>query len=86
MTISLSQLVGKPVRTESGELVGHVREVRAKDHRVDTLICGASGFLQRLSGARTGRRVKWQQVLRVRSKEIICGDRLQRGPSKSGMP
>ena len=83
MTTSLSQLVGKPVRTESGELVGHVREVRAKDDRVDTLICGAGGFLQRLSGARTGRRVKWQQVLRVTSKEIICGESSH---SKSEMP
>ena len=83
MMISLSQLVGKPVRTEGGELVGHVREVRAKDDRVDTLICGASGFLQRLSGARTGRRVKWQQVLRVTSKEIICG---KSSHNKSEMP
>jgi len=74
MTISLSQLVGKPVRTQSGELVGHVREVRAKNDCVDTLICGAGGFLQRLSAARTGRRVKWHQVLRVTSKEIICGE------------
>jgi sporulation protein YlmC with PRC-barrel domain len=72
--IRLSELVGSTVRTESGEVVGQVREVRVKNNRVNTLICGPQGFLQRMGPARSGRRIKWQQVRRVTSNEIICGE------------
>ena len=74
MTLTVSMLVGKTVRTESGELIGTVREVRAKEGRVDTLICGTRGFLQRMSSTLTGRRIKWEQVRRVTAREIICSD------------
>jgi len=72
--IRLSEIVGKAVRTESGELLGRVREVRAKNNRVNELICGPRGFLQRMGPTRVGRRIKWQQVRRVTPNEIICGE------------
>jgi len=74
MIICLSELIGRPVRTGSGKPLGRVHEVRAKDGRVDTLICGTGGFLQRMGFARAGRRVKWQRVRRVAPRGIICSD------------
>jgi sporulation protein YlmC with PRC-barrel domain len=72
--ISVSELVGKTVRTESGKSIGQVREVRAKNNRVDMLICGTKGFMQRIYQANTGRRVKWQKIRRVTCHELICSD------------
>jgi sporulation protein YlmC with PRC-barrel domain len=72
--IRVSELVGKTARSESGELLGQVREVRAKNNRVDTLICGPKGFLQRMGSARMGRRIKWLQVRHITSNEIIFGE------------
>jgi sporulation protein YlmC with PRC-barrel domain len=74
MMLRLSQLAGKQIKTESGKLIGRVHEVRAKDGRIDTLICGAEGFLQRLASTLTGRRVKWEHVRRITPNEIICRD------------
>jgi sporulation protein YlmC with PRC-barrel domain len=72
--IRVSELVGKPVRTESGEKLGRVHEIRVDGNRVDALICGSRGFLQRMGPARAGRRVKWQRVRRVTPREIVCSD------------
>jgi len=73
--IRLSDLHGRRVRRENGEKLGRVYEVHIADSRVTALTCGASGFLQRLTAARSGHRVPWEQVVKVTPKEIIILDK-----------
>jgi sporulation protein YlmC with PRC-barrel domain len=67
----LSDLQGRRVRREDGEVLGRVFVVHATDGRVESLICGARGFLQRLSGSRAGHRVAWDDVVEVTGREIV---------------
>jgi sporulation protein YlmC with PRC-barrel domain len=66
----LSDLEGKVVRRENGEMLGKVFEVRVRAGRVVTLICGAQGFWQRLTASRKGHRVAWTKVQRITEREI----------------
>lgn len=75
-----TDLAGKPVRREDGESLGRVFEIRLRDSQVTALICGSRGFFQRLTGAVSGHRVAWTQVLKVTSTEIVVG-----GPSARRM-
>jgi sporulation protein YlmC with PRC-barrel domain len=68
----LSELIGKQLRDEDGRALGRVVEVRTKDSRVEALICGRWGLLQRLANFRTGSRVAWSQVRRIEGDTIIC--------------
>lgn len=68
--MKLSDLDGKRVRRQSGEILGRVREVRVADAKVVALICGAGGFWQRLGPSRKGRRIAWDKVRRVTDGEI----------------
>jgi sporulation protein YlmC with PRC-barrel domain len=75
MTVRISQLVGKAVRTKDGKHIGHVREIRAKESCIEILVCGPKGWLQRISSFHSGRRVRWDRVLAITSEEIICDDK-----------
>jgi sporulation protein YlmC with PRC-barrel domain len=68
----LSELIGKQLRDEDGTALGRVVEVRTKESRVEALICGRWGLLQRLANFRTGSRVAWSQVRRIEGDTIIC--------------
>lgn len=68
---TVSDLEGKRVRREDGEILGHVFEAHVESGQLKALICGARGVLQRLSASRAGRRVPWDQVLKVTSREIL---------------
>jgi sporulation protein YlmC with PRC-barrel domain len=68
----LSELIGKQLRDEDGRPLGRVVEVRIKESRVEALICGRWGLLQRLANFRTGSRVSWSQVQRIEGDTIIC--------------
>jgi sporulation protein YlmC with PRC-barrel domain len=68
----LSELIGKQLRDEDGRPLGRVVEVRTKESRVEALICGGWGLLQRLANFRTGSRVSWSQVQRIEGDTIIC--------------
>ena len=68
----LSELIGKQLRDEDGRALGRVVEVRTKDSRVEALICGRWGLLQRLANFRTGSRVAWSQVRGIEGDTIIC--------------
>jgi len=73
----VTDLLGVPVRTESGESLGHVHDIRgelgARSLRVTGLVVGRLGLLERLGlGApRTPLRVRtrdvlpWSQVVRA---------------------
>jgi len=69
--IRASELAGKCVRRENGEVLGHVFEIRTKDSEVTALICGARGVLQRLAGATTGHRIAWEDVRTITAGEIV---------------
>lgn len=82
----LSQLLGVEVRTESGEGLGHVHDVRAelttRTLKVTGLVVGGLGALERLglgapgSGARMSGRdvVSWSAVVRVDRRQVVVKD------------
>jgi|tagenome__1003787_1003787.scaffolds.fasta_scaffold20575879_3 sporulation protein YlmC with PRC-barrel domain len=70
--LRVSDLVGKKMQDESGKALGRVSEIRTKNSRVTVLVCGAEGFLQRMTGFRAGTRVKWEQVRKIEGNTIIC--------------
>ena len=69
--IRLSDLRGKRVRRETGELLGHVFEIHCEDSRVTALSFGMRGMLQRFFAAHGGHHVLWKQVLNVTKDDII---------------
>jgi sporulation protein YlmC with PRC-barrel domain len=82
----LSQLLGTPVRTESGRSLGRVRDVRAvirpRTAVVTGLVVGRIGFLERLgigspeAKGRTERRdiVPWNVVISAARNQIVVRD------------
>jgi sporulation protein YlmC with PRC-barrel domain len=72
--IRASDLAGKPVRRENGELLGDVFEIRIQNSKVSALICGARGFFQRLTGSVAGHRVDWSQVRQITPSQILIAD------------
>jgi sporulation protein YlmC with PRC-barrel domain len=70
-----SDLQGTLVRTESGQRLGRVTELRVESGEVTTLVCGKSGLLQRFTSSARGHRVKWSDVRRVTAQEIVVADR-----------
>ena len=75
----LSELIGKQIRDEDDVALGRVVEVRTKGSRVEALICGRWGLLQRLANFRTGNRVAWTQVRKIEGNTIICARSKQSG-------
>jgi sporulation protein YlmC with PRC-barrel domain len=82
----LSEVLGLPVRTEDGESLGHVHDVRAelrpRTLRVTGLVVGQTGLLERLGiGApesaariRTHDVVPWSSVVRLdRGGVVVTG-------------
>jgi sporulation protein YlmC with PRC-barrel domain len=79
----LSDLLGVPVRTESGESLGRVHDVRAelgaRSLRVTGLVVGRLGVLERLGlGAprtplrvRTSDVVPWSAVVRADRRSVV---------------
>ena len=79
----LSDLLGTPVRTESGESLGHVHDLRGeltpRTLRVTGIVVGRAGVLERLGiGApRAGARIRthdvvpWKDVVRATRSEIV---------------
>jgi sporulation protein YlmC with PRC-barrel domain len=72
--IRASDLAGKLVRRENGEVLGHVFEIRVRDCRVAALICGSRGFFQRMKDAVGGHRVEWSQVREVTARDIVIAN------------
>ena len=82
----LSELLGSDVRTESGEELGHVHDVRgeltSRSLKVTGLVVGRWGVLERLGlGAPESRAriavhdfVPWSAVVRADRREIVVKD------------
>jgi sporulation protein YlmC with PRC-barrel domain len=86
VTVRLSELLGLEVRTESGERLGHVYDVRgelrARSLDVTGLIVGSFGILERLglgspgSSARIRAHdtVAWSAVVRADRRGVVVRD------------
>jgi sporulation protein YlmC with PRC-barrel domain len=84
--MKLSDLLGVPVTTESGEWLGRVHDVRAelrpRSARVTGLLAGRSGLLERLGiGApgstlriRAHDAVPWSAVVRADRRGVVVRD------------
>ena len=66
----LSELIGKQLRDEDGRALGAWWKCAPKT-RVEALICGRWGLLQRLANFRTGSRGAWSRVQRIEGDNII---------------
>jgi sporulation protein YlmC with PRC-barrel domain len=85
--VRLSNLLGVHVRTESGERLGRVHDIRAeltpRTVKITGLVVGGIGFLERLGiGApRHGERLRgtdvvaWSDVVRADRRGVIVRDR-----------
>jgi len=70
----LADLVGATVCNRSGERLGRVHEVYAKDGAVETLGIGTANLLERLVGPRHGRRIAWAKVRKFVKGTIVVED------------
>ena len=69
----LSDLRDKKVKTLDGKIVGRVHEVQCDHGRVVALMCGAPSLIERLTAKAHGRRVPWEEVVRVDEKAVVIG-------------
>ena len=67
----LSELRDAKVRTLDGDTLGRVHEVHAEGGRVTALTCGAGSFIERLTTREQGRRIPWDCVIKIGTKEIV---------------
>jgi sporulation protein YlmC with PRC-barrel domain len=67
----LTDLRDKKVKTVEGEIVGRVHEVHCDQGRLVALMCGAPSFIARLTAKAHGRRVPWEDVLRVDKDAVV---------------
>jgi sporulation protein YlmC with PRC-barrel domain len=83
LVIRLSDLRDKRIRTLDGESLGRVHEVHCEKGRVIALMCGPGSFIERLTAKRQGRRIPWECVRRVDSKQVVVTpDPRQRKPAR----
>jgi sporulation protein YlmC with PRC-barrel domain len=69
--IRLTDLRGKEVRTLDGERLGRVHDVHCDCGTVTALMVGPASFIERMTARKTGRRVPWDCVRKMNSKEIV---------------
>ena len=67
----LTDLRHKLVRGLDGEHLGRVFEVHCERGRITALMVGPGSLLERMTAKRAGRRIPWEMVRRINSKEII---------------
>ena len=67
----LSDLRNRKVQTLEGETVGRVHEVHCDSGRIVALICGAPSFIERLTSRAHGRRIAWEDVVRIEKDVVV---------------
>jgi sporulation protein YlmC with PRC-barrel domain len=76
--VRVSELLGLRVRTESGDRLGRVHDVRAEltssSLRVTGLVVGSLGIVERLGIARPHDVVPWSAVLRADRRGVVVRD------------
>jgi sporulation protein YlmC with PRC-barrel domain len=69
--MTLAELTGAKVYTQSGARLGAVHEVYAKGGKVEALGVGAANLLERLLGRRHGHRIPWSKVRKIEQRRIV---------------
>ncbi|MDB5698768.1 MAG: hypothetical protein JWN69_1572 [Alphaproteobacteria bacterium] len=67
----LNELYNKPIVRQSGERLGRVHEVHVHEGRITALQCGPASLIERLTGKRAGKRIKWEDVVRIRNEVVV---------------
>ena len=78
----LSDLRDKEVRTLDGETIGRVHEVHCDEGRVVALMCGVTGFIERLTAKGEGRRIPWECVRKVERDRIVVAPEPPKGAKR----
>jgi sporulation protein YlmC with PRC-barrel domain len=82
----LSDLRDKKVRTDDGKTLGRVHEVHADKGRIVALMCGGGSFIERWTGKTDGRRIPWEDVVRVEKKQVVVKSSASASRSRKGTP
>lgn len=69
----LSDLRDCKVKTIDGKTLGRVHDVHCDAGKVVELMCGAPSLIERLTAKSHGRRVKWEDVMRVEPGVVVVG-------------
>jgi sporulation protein YlmC with PRC-barrel domain len=80
----LSDLWRAKVRTLDGDSLGRVHDVHCDGGRVTAIVCGAASIVERLTAREHGRRVPWDEVVRVERKSIVVTGGAPRDKAKFG--
>jgi sporulation protein YlmC with PRC-barrel domain len=80
----LSDLWRAKVRTLDGDSRGRVHDVHCDGGRVTAIVCGAASIVGRLTAREHGRRVPWDEVVRVERKSIVVTGGAPRDKAKLG--
>ena len=67
----LSDLRDRKVRTLDGDVLGRVHEVHCDGGKIVALTCGAGSFIERLTAREHGRRIPWENVLKVADNGVV---------------
>jgi len=80
----LSDLRDVRVRSLDGKILGRVHDVHVEDWRIVALMCGAGSFVERLTARTHGRRIPWEQVVRIGDGVIVVNPETISRKPKSG--
>lgn len=69
--IRLSDLRNARVRTLDGDVLGRVHEVHCDDGKIVAFTCGPGSLIESLTAKKHGRRIPWEYVRRITSKEVV---------------
>lgn len=67
----LTDLRHAKVRTLDGESLGRIFEIHAEDGQITAIVCGPSGFFERLTSKEHGRSIPWEAVKRIEAKAVV---------------
>jgi sporulation protein YlmC with PRC-barrel domain len=76
----LSDLRDKKVKTLDGQTVGRIHDVHCDQGRIVALMCGAPSFIERLTARTHGRRIPWEEVLRIDKDAVVIASSASRSP------
>jgi sporulation protein YlmC with PRC-barrel domain len=82
----LSDLRDKQVKTLDGVAVGRVHEVHCDGGRIVALMCGSHSFIERLTAKTHGRRVPWDDVVRIGKDAVVIATTDSRTPPGTRRP
>jgi sporulation protein YlmC with PRC-barrel domain len=80
----LTDLRGKHVRSLDGKKLGRVHDVHADKGQVTALMCGAGSLIERLTAKQHGRRIAWEQVVKIDDRAIVIAPKPSASRNRQG--